>query len=355
MNYDYNPFDGANDFDYYGQMSVRDAKKAVSRTTLGIFLFLIVSSAVIVISLTVLAIALGKEKYLALANNPYLYIPMGTIAMHAIGFPFLWLCIRSLPTRRQSSKNSLTMLELLATIPIMQFVTNIGSSIGMGFDGIFQELFRTTSENPVDMLTDGVPVWLMLTITVVIVPILEELIFRKLLLDRLSIYGNVFAIIISAALFGLFHGNLYQLFYAFFAGLIFGYVTVKGGSWLYSVGLHIFMNFLNGARPTILEGHFEGYETAMMAFLEGNGDVFIANFQSFMIAGSFAIIMSMLSISGTIIFIYSIVKKTIYVKNAPEASIPAGKLPVVIFANVGMILFLVYSAFSIVSQYISIL
>jgi membrane protease YdiL (CAAX protease family) len=314
-----------------------------------------VSSAVIVITLTVLAVTLGKEKYLALANNPYFYIPMGTLAMHAIGFPFFWLCIRSLPTRRQSSKNSLTVLELLATIPIMQFVTNIGSSIGMGFDGIMQELFHTTSENPVDMLTEGVPVWLMLTITVVIVPILEELIFRKLLLDRLSIYGNVFAIIISAALFGLFHGNLYQLFYAFFAGLILGYVTVKGGSWLYGVGLHIFMNFLNGALPTMLEGHFEGYETAVMAFLEGNGDVFIANFQSFMIAGSFAIIISMLSVAGTIIFIYSIVKKTIYVRNAPEASIPAGKLPVIIFANVGMILFLAFSAFSIVSQYISIL
>ena len=119
MNYDYNPFDGANDFDYYGQMSVRDAKKAVSRTTLGIFLFLIVSSAVIVISLTVLAVALGKEKYLALANNPYFYIPMGTLAMHAIGFPFLWLCIRSLPTRRQSSKRSESSSKVSANLTIL--------------------------------------------------------------------------------------------------------------------------------------------------------------------------------------------------------------------------------------------
>ena len=351
MNYDYNPFSGANDFDYYGQMSVRDAKKAVSRTSLAIFLFGAVSSAVIFAICLAIRLAIGEDGYAALVENPYFYIPISTIGMYVIGFPFIWLCLRALPTRRRSNGNTLTIPEILAIIPISQFATNLGSTIGTGFDGILQEIFHKTTENPVENFTTGVPTWLMITVAVIIAPIVEEFIFRKLIIDRLSVYGNVFAIIISAALFGLFHGNLYQMFYAFFLGLLMGYLTVKGGSWLWGAGLHVFLNFVNGALPTILEGHFNNYETAMLAFLEGDGDAFIENFQSFMIAGSYAIIISMLSIAGAIILVYSIAKKLIYVKNAPEASIPVGKLPIVIFLNAGMLLFLLYSAFSVILQY----
>lgn len=355
MNYDYNPFGRSDDFDYYGSMAVTDAKKSISRTTLGLFLFCAVPTAILLVLRYVLFFALGKDGYIALASNPYYYIPMGTLFVYAVGFPFLWLLIKALPVRRSYTSNSLTIPEFLATIPIMQFAASIGSSIGTGLDGVMQELFHTTSENPVNNLTDGVPIWLMLIITVVIGPVVEEFIFRKLILNRLSVYGNVFAIILSAALFGLFHGNLYQMFYAFFIGLILGYVTVKGGSWLWGVALHVFMNFANGALPTILEGHFAGYEKAMIAFLEGDGDTFVANFNSFMIAGSFAIVVSALSVAGAIILVYTATKRLIYVKNAPEASIPVGKLPAVIFVNTGMILFILYTVFCVINEYIPLI
>ena len=352
MDYDYNPFGGANEFDYYDSMSVKDAKRAVSRTSLGLFLFGAVSTAVLLVVYIILAIALGEDGYMSLVTNPYFYIPMGTLSMYVIGFPLFWLCIRALPTRRSHGAGSLTITELLAAIPIMQFAANIGASIGQGLDGVLGELFHTTSENPVDTLTEGVPVWLMITITVVIAPILEEFVFRKLILDRLSIYGNVFAIVMSAAMFGLFHGNLHQMFYAFFVGLIMGYVTVKGGSWLYGVGLHLFMNFVNGALPTILSEHFANYETAALAMLEGNGDAFAENFNSFMIAGSYIMITGMLSLVGAFVLVWAATKRLIYVKNSPEAIIPKGKMFAVVFANVGMLLFLLYTVFSIINQYI---
>lgn len=355
MNYNYEPFGGANDFDYYDYMSVKDAKRSVSRTTLGLFLFSAVSTVLLLLTFVILLIALGKDGYNALATNPYFYIPMGTLFAYVTGFPLLWLCIRSLPKRRYKRGNSLSVAEIIAIIPITQFASNIGSSIGLGVDGVFRDIFHATSTNPVDMLTEGVPTWLIIVVTVIIVPILEEFVFRKLILDRLSVYGNIFAIIMSAALFGLYHGNFYQLFYAFMLGLIAGYVTVKGGSWLWGVALHIFVNFTNGALPTMLEGHFENYEAAMLAFVNGDGDAFVENFDSFMIAGSYAIIISMLSVAGAIILVYAVTKRLIRINNAPEAAIPLGKLPLVIFLNVGMLLFLLYSAFSIISQYLPIL
>ena len=50
--------------------------------------------------------------------------------------------------------------------------------------------------------------------------------FRKLIIDRMSIYGDKLAIIVSSIAFGLFHGNFYQIFYATLIGFILGYVLV---------------------------------------------------------------------------------------------------------------------------------
>lgn len=74
-------------------------------------------------------------------------------------------------------------------------------------------------------------------------PTSEELIFRGFVLRSLRPYGKRFAILGSAFLFGLFHGNLLQTPYAFLVGLVLGYVAVE-----YSVGwsmvLHIFNNLV---------------------------------------------------------------------------------------------------------------
>ena len=74
-------------------------------------------------------------------------------------------------------------------------------------------------------------------------PIAEELLFRGLVIRPLERYGKRFAIIVSALLFGLFHGNLIQAPYAALVGLILGYVAVE-----YSIGwaivLHMFNNMI---------------------------------------------------------------------------------------------------------------
>ena len=74
-------------------------------------------------------------------------------------------------------------------------------------------------------------------------PISEELIFRGFVLRSLRPYGKRFAILGSAFLFGLFHGNLLQTPYAFLVGLVLGYAAAE-----YSVGwsmvLHIFNNLV---------------------------------------------------------------------------------------------------------------
>ena len=74
-------------------------------------------------------------------------------------------------------------------------------------------------------------------------PISEEILFRGVALRGMEPYGKKFAIFASSVLFGLYHGNLVQIPFAFVVGLVLGYVTVE-----YNIGwaivLHMFNNLI---------------------------------------------------------------------------------------------------------------
>jgi len=77
----------------------------------------------------------------------------------------------------------------------------------------------------------------------ILAPVAEELLFRGFVLRTLRPYGKRFAILGSAFLFGLFHGNLLQTPYAFLMGLLLGYVAAEY-SLGWAIGLHMFNNFV---------------------------------------------------------------------------------------------------------------
>ena len=80
-------------------------------------------------------------------------------------------------------------------------------------------------------------------------PIFEEVLFRGLILQNLLPYGKKFAIIGSAFLFGVFHGNLLQSPYAFLSGLVLGYAAIEYGL-IWPIVLHMFNNFVLGDLAT---------------------------------------------------------------------------------------------------------
>ena len=63
--------------------------------------------------------------------------------------------------------------------------------------------------------------------TAVFAPVGEELIYRGLVMRQFQKYGNVFAIVLSAALFGVMHANLFQMIFAFLTGLVLGYTAAE--------------------------------------------------------------------------------------------------------------------------------
>tara|TARA_B110000263_G_scaffold235095_1_gene233275 strand:- start:457 stop:960 length:504 start_codon:yes stop_codon:yes gene_type:complete len=80
---------------------------------------------------------------------------------------------------------------------------------------------------------------LALILFAVTVPIIEELLFRGLILDSLSeSYGKWTAIIISSVIFAILHIYPLTILNAFWAGIIYGYLRIRTNSLWPSIILH---------------------------------------------------------------------------------------------------------------------
>ena len=77
--------------------------------------------------------------------------------------------------------------------------------------------------------------------TVFVAPILEEIVFRGVIMNNLKKYGIKTAIIINSIFFALSHYNTDMIIPAFFTGIIFSYVAYKY-SIKYSILIHFFIN-----------------------------------------------------------------------------------------------------------------
>ncbi len=82
-----------------------------------------------------------------------------------------------------------------------------------------------------------------LIFTAFVAPIFEEIIYRHMLLRSLKPIGDTPAIIISALVFGLAHGNFDQFAYAFLSGIIFGLMAVRYDTIIPGMVLHLINNF----------------------------------------------------------------------------------------------------------------
>ncbi len=81
--------------------------------------------------------------------------------------------------------------------------------------------------------------------TAVLPAFVEEWIFRGFVFGTLRAHGDGVAVVLSAALFGLFHGNLVQIPFAFLLGLVLAYLVVLTDSIWPSVVLHGVNNLMS--------------------------------------------------------------------------------------------------------------
>lgn len=81
--------------------------------------------------------------------------------------------------------------------------------------------------------------------TAIVPAVFEEFAFRGVVLNKLRKFGDSYAIIMSAVLFGLMHGNLSQIPFAFILGLVIGFIAVKTNSIIPGILIHFFNNLFS--------------------------------------------------------------------------------------------------------------
>ena len=204
----------------------------------------VVGTVTVVLQLLAAALLAGSG---ALSSSWLMWI-VSFVPLYVVAIPIGLLLFKKIPAR-PIRENRLGagkfFLFLIMCFPMMYGGNVIGSILSLLLSG------GSAQNEILNYALDTNPV--KIVVIVALAPVLEEYVFRRQIIDRSAKYGEKLSILFSALVFGLFHMNLYQFFYAFGIGLILGYVYVRTGRIRYTVALHMILNFLGGvATPWLL-------------------------------------------------------------------------------------------------------
>lgn len=250
--------------------------------------------------------------------------------LYLIAVPIGLLLLRKVPAK-PLEKHDLKPSRYIVTVIICIFMMYAGNILGTIITALLQLLPGVSAGNPIlGYATDNALLPKVLFM-VILAPVIEEYIFRKQLIDRMHIYGEKLAVVTSALMFGLFHGNLSQFFYAFALGLVFGYVYLKTGKLRYSISLHMLINLLGSVvGPFFLE------KVAVVDTMENMDLAALEPVMPWLIAfGAYVLVLIGLAIAGLVLLCLNKRK----VSFAPaEMELPKGTRIKTAYVNAGMIL-----------------
>ena len=154
-------------------------------------------------------------------------------------------------------KKELFLPIVLVCIGITAFANIVTNMITSVFNGVGIPV----SAPPIDF-PKGILGFVMSFLAVAVTPaFVEELALRGVYLGSLKKNGNAFAVGVSAILFGMMHGNLAQLPFAFILGVAIGVAVVKTDS----IWTGIIIHLINNAISVILTQITENIESSMIS------------------------------------------------------------------------------------------
>lgn len=215
----------------------RETKRIVSRSFLAVFILATVTITVSTV------IQLLVNRFIPKVSEEYWYLWVLTaVSLVGIGYPVYYLLMRKIPDSPRPGENKLKLSTFFMYFFICtsaMYITNFLTQ----FITIFISIIKGSDLlNPaVDALTNSSGI-ISFLYAVILAPLVEEMIFRKLLLDKLRRFGDMPAILLTGIAFGLFHFNLQQGFYAAVLGFLFAYITIRTNTVKYSIILHMMIN-----------------------------------------------------------------------------------------------------------------
>lgn len=314
---------------------MKEIKKYFSK--LG-FAFFIGALAVIVAQVGVLGIV-GELKPEWMENRN-IYMTVACLPIWLIGMPIWILLVKKWVPATKIEQHSMKFGHLLLAA-IMSYTVMYISNIMGSLLILPISLLKGSQVGNVglDIVAGGSNIIVNLLLVVICAPIIEEYVFRKLLIDRTVRYGQGVSILLSGLMFGLYHGNLQQFIYAFGLGAFFAFIYVKTGKLRYTIFLHMFINFMGGVAGVLVLKALD-LETYMNAATSGDAalmtQALTENMSSLIAFGLYMILVFAMVITGVVLFAVN-QKKIRFAEG--EIAIPKGKVFSTAVLNVGMILY----------------
>lgn len=191
-------------------------------------------------------------------------------AIYSYGFPIagdiaalgIGILITKCDFRKKITFSGFTGGDLCRYTALSFGIVTVASFVNLTLLAIIKAIFGSLNDLSINDAVAvstapvGNPLWLDVCIYLYICligPILEELIFRGVLLEGLRKYGNAFGIIISSVMFGLMHQNFMQCIPAVFMGIIWAVMDLKCGSLIPSIFVHILNNSLSAILMILMQ------------------------------------------------------------------------------------------------------
>ncbi|MBR6383631.1 MAG: CPBP family intramembrane metalloprotease [Lachnospiraceae bacterium] len=206
----------------------------------------------LVVTCVQLFISLGIS-FLPIADTPgttsLISFAMIVISVDIIGFPLILGLTRNIP-KRDIQKQKFGFFKFLPYI-FMTFGIGIPLSfVGSIINTLLTLPFGGSNASVILELLNSSSLLPRVLVVGILAPIFEELIFRKVLIDRLSRYSTFLAIFVSGLFFGLYHGNFSQFFFATGIGLLFAFLYSKTGKIHLTIILHMIVNLFTSVITT---------------------------------------------------------------------------------------------------------
>ena len=173
------------------------------------------------------------------------------VAFYLCALPLTLLIIRKVPEGPARIGVRYSRSQTLGLFLISYALMYLGNLLSTLINNFLTRSAGADVQSPVDLIQSDGNLFSLLIFMVIISPVMEEFLFRGVLLSRLRGYGDGFAILTGGLFFGLFHMNLAQFLYAFLLGCLFSYLALRTGTIRLTILLHSAVNFTGSVLPVM--------------------------------------------------------------------------------------------------------
>ncbi len=189
----------------------------------------------------------GYDKFREIISDPAVnHFTQILLSISLFTIPFIF--ISKAADNRISDLISLKKPEKGLFLPLFFFGAAACSfaNIAVSYSGEFFSKFGINYNVDYGQNPKGIFGFLLSLIATAIVPALaEEFAFRGIIMGILRRFGDGFAVLTSAIIFGVLHGNFEQMPFAFLVGLALGFIAIKSGSLWTAIAVHFFNNLIS--------------------------------------------------------------------------------------------------------------